>query len=92
MFVKALVKLEGGLEEGMQHGSRFVGGKPVRSIFMPPKRRTLTLPSGRRLHGHPHCSVGSFRRAVMNKIVDDILLAQPVASRDGVLKMVLKLS
>lgn len=26
----------------------------------------------------------------MNKIVDDILLAQPVASRDGVVKMVLK--
>ncbi len=59
MFVKALNlgKLKGGLEEGMQHvEAGFVGGKPVRSIFMPPKRRTLTLPSGRRLHGHPHCS------------------------------------
>ena len=65
----------------MQHvEAGFVGGKPGAFDFMPPKRRTLTLPSGRRLHGHPHCSSWSFRQAVMNKIVDDILLAQPVAS------------
>ncbi len=38
----------------------------------------------------PLLQLGHFRRAVMNKIVDDILLAQPVASRDGVVKMVLK--
>ena len=59
MFVKALDlwELEGGLEQGVQHvEAGLIGGKPVRSIFMPPKRRTLTLPSGRRLHGHPHCS------------------------------------
>ncbi|SUX55630.1 Uncharacterised protein [Chromobacterium vaccinii] len=28
----------------------------VRSIFMPPKARTLTLPSSLRLHGQPQCS------------------------------------
>lgn len=59
MFIEALNlwELEGGLEQGMQHvEAGFIGGEPVRSIFIPPKRRTLTLPSGRRLHGHPHCS------------------------------------
>lgn len=59
MFVKALNlgKLKGGLEEGMQHVEAILSAaNQVRSIFMPPKRRTLTLPSGRRLHGHPHCS------------------------------------
>ena len=28
----------------------------VRSIFIPPKGRTATDPSGSRLHGHPQCS------------------------------------
>ena len=28
----------------------------VRSIFMPPKGRTATVPSGLRLHGQPQCS------------------------------------
>lgn len=46
-----------GLEQGVQHvEAGLVGGEPVRSIFMPPKRRTLTEPSGLRLHGQPHCS------------------------------------
>ncbi len=59
MFVKALDlwELQGSLEQGMQHmEAGFIRGEPVRSIFIPPKRRTLTLPSGRRLHGQPHCS------------------------------------
>lgn len=59
MFVEALDlrELKRGLEQGVQHmKAGFIGSEPVRSIFMPPNRRTLTLPSGRRLHGHPHCS------------------------------------
>ncbi len=59
MFVKTLDlrELQRGLEQRVQHmEAGLIGGEPVRSIFMPPKRRTLTLPSGRRLHGHPHSS------------------------------------
>ncbi len=55
MFVKTLDLWE--LKEvwnrvcSMEAG--LISGKPERSIFIPPKRRTLTLPSGRRLHGSP---------------------------------------
>ncbi len=75
----------------MQHAEAgFVGGKPGAFDFHATEAPDVDAAVGR-LHGaSPLLQLGHFRRAVMNKIVDDILLAQPVASRDGVVKMVLK--
>lgn len=74
-----LRELEGGLEGYAAYGSRFIGGRQVRS-FHPPKRRTLTLPSGR-LHRQP-AQLGHFRGAVMYEIVYNILFTEPVAAGD----------
>ncbi|SSM09662.1 Uncharacterised protein [Klebsiella pneumoniae] len=94
MFVKALNlgKLKGGLEEGMQHvEAGFVGGKPGAFDFHATEAPDVDAAVGAAAPwASPLLQLGHFRRAVMNKIVDDILLAQPVASRDGVVKMVLK--
>ncbi len=94
MFVKALNlgKLKGGLEEGMQHvEAGFVGGKPGAFDFHATEASDVDAAVGAAAPwASPLLQLGHFRRAVMNKIVDDILLAQPVASRDGVVKMVLK--
>ena len=63
----------------------------VRSIFMPPKARTLMWPSGLRLHGQPQCSSCTISsRAVRDEIFDDVLLAQPVAAGDGVVEVVVE--
>ncbi len=52
-----LWELQGSLEQGMQHMQPVLSAaNRARSIFIPPKRRTLTLPSGRRSIGQPHCS------------------------------------
>ena len=94
MFVKALNlgKLKGGLEEGIQHvEAGFVGGKPGAFDFHATEAPDVDAAVGAAAPwASPLLQLGHFRRAVMNKIVDDILLAQPVASRDGVVKMVLK--
>ena len=94
MFIKALNlgKLKGGLEEGMQHvEAGFIGGKPgtfdLHATEAPDVNAAVRAAAPR---ASPLFQLGHFRRAVVNEIVDDILLAQPVASGDGVVKMVLK--
>ncbi len=63
----------------------------VRSIFMPPKGRTLTWPSSLRLHGQPQCSsLHHLFVRVGYEVFDDILLAQPVAAADGIVEMVVE--
>ena len=59
VLVKALDGrvLDGGLEQGVQNvETGFVCREPGAGIFIPPKRRTLALPSGLRLQGQPQCS------------------------------------
>ena len=57
----------------------------VRILFMPPKARTATRPSGCRLHGHPQCSsCSSSRGASLHERLDRVLVAQPVAPGDRV--------
>lgn len=94
MFIKALNlgKLKGGLEESMQHvEAGFIGGKPGAFDFHPTEAPDVDAAVGAAApRASPLFQLGHFRWAVMNEIVDDILLAQPVASGDGVVKMILK--
>ena len=62
----------------------------VRSTFMPPKARTLMLPSGLRLHGQPQCSSLHHLACIGDEVVDHVLLAQPVAAGDRVVEMVVE--
>ena len=92
VLVKALNlwELKGGLEQGMQHvEAGFIGGKPgafnlhtaeaanVDATVWPTAPRTAPL-----------FELGHFGWAMMDEVIDDILLAKPVAAGDGVVKMV----
>lgn len=49
--------LDGGLEKGVEHvEAGAVSGEPGAGTFIPPNGRTLILPSGCLLQGHPQCS------------------------------------
>ena len=94
MFIEALDlgELEGGLEQGMQHmEAGLIGGKPRTFDFHPPEAAhvdaTVRTAAPRT---SPLLKLGHFRGAVVDKVIDDILLAEPVATGDGVVKMVLK--
>ncbi len=77
-----LRELQRGLEQRVQHmEAGLMAANQVRSIFMPPKRRTLTLHPGDGSMGIPTVPVGSFRLGVVDEIIHDILLTQPVATR-----------
>ncbi len=65
-----------------------IGGEPGTLDFLPPKRRTLTLPSGRRLHGHPTVPVGSFRLGSGGRNNPRHPLTQPVATRYCIVKVI----
>ncbi len=63
----------------------------VRLIFMPPKGRTATEPSGSRLQGQPQCSSWmQFLGCFLDEVLDGVLVAQPVAAADRVVEVQIK--
>jgi hypothetical protein len=85
-------ELKGGLEQGVQHvEAGFIGGKP--GTFDLHAAEAADVDAAVRAaapRASPLFKLGHFRRAVVNEVVDDILLAKPVAPGNGVVKMVLK--
>ncbi len=65
-----------------------IGGEPGTLDFHAAERRTLTLPSGRRLHGHPHSSVGSFRLGSGGRNNPRHPAHTPVATRYCIVKVI----
>ncbi len=94
MFVEALDlrELQRGLEQGVEHmEAGLIGGKPG----------TFNLHAAEATHidaaifttapgATPLLQLGHFRWAMMNEIINDILFAQPVATGNGVVEVILK--
>ena len=63
----------------------------VRFFFIPPNARTATWPSGSRLHGQPQCSsLISSRGRLGDERLDGVLVAQPVAAGDRVVRVLVE--
>lgn len=92
MFVKALNlwELKGGLEQGVQHvEAGFIGGEPGAFDLHPAEAANVdaavrtTAP-----RTSPLFKLGHLRRTMVYKVVNDILLAKPVAPCNRVVEMV----
>ncbi len=92
MFVKTLDLRDcRGLEQRVQHmEAGLIGGRNRGALDFHAAEATYVdaLPSGRRLHGHPRFQLGHFGWAVVDEIIHDILLTQPVATRYCIVKVI----
>ena len=91
MFVKTFDRrvFDRGLKQGMQHvKTGFVGCEPGALYFHAAKRADINVPVGFAApRTPPMFQLHHFFGAMGHKIIDHVLLAQPIAAGNGIVKM-----